>query len=152
MRKRFEIQYEIGAIPIEEIEFPKRSRDELPSVLRGLQYIYMDPTLNSKVFELLEAEIVSSDMGRPAMSYWELLVLGTVRLTLSANYDRLEHVANYDSLVRNVLGVDTPFNKQKRYPLQTIKDNVCLLTEELLEKINEHVVKAGHKLKKKAKK
>ena len=39
------------------------------------------------------------------------------------------------------------------YNLQTIKDNVCLLTPEMLEEINELVVKSGHKLlKKKAKK
>ena len=36
MRKRFEIQLELGAKPIEEIEIPARSRDELPPVMRAL--------------------------------------------------------------------------------------------------------------------
>jgi len=35
------------------------------------------------------------------------------------------------------------------YELQTIKDNVQLLTPEILDKINQVVVKAGHKLLKK---
>ena len=151
MRKRFEIQYEIGATPIEDIEFPKRSRDELPAVLRGLQHIYINTSLNSAVFELLESNIRTSRTGCPGMSFWEILVLGTVRLTLDVNYDRLEHIANYDRLVREMLGVETRFKRLKEYPLQTLKDNVSLLTEELLDKINELVVSAGHKLKKKAK-
>jgi len=151
MRKRFEIQYEIGGTPIEDIEFPKRSRDELPAVLRGLQHIYVTPTLNSSVFELLESNILTSKTGRPGMSYWEILVLGTVRLLLDANYDRLEHIANYDCLVRDMLGVRSMYKRLKEYPLQTLKDNVSLLTEELLNQINELVVSAGHNLKKKAK-
>ena len=48
MRKRFEVQYELGATPIEKIQIPK-SRDELPPVIRALQYIYTTPDLNEKV-------------------------------------------------------------------------------------------------------
>jgi hypothetical protein len=32
------------------------------------------------------------------------------------------------------------------YPLQTLKDNVSLFTPEILDRINQVVVKAGHKL------
>ena len=35
------------------------------------------------------------------------------------------------------------------YPLQTLKDNVSLLTPELLDQINQVVVRAGHTLVKK---
>ena len=38
-----------------------------------------------------------------------------------------------------------------KYPIQTIKDNVSLLTPEVLDKINQVVVKAGHNLVKKKK-
>ena len=50
MRKRFEIQYELGATPIEEVPIPTKSRDEMPAVLRALQYVYSTPELNEKVF------------------------------------------------------------------------------------------------------
>jgi len=40
----------------------------------------------------------------------------------------------------------------KHYELQTIKDNVRLLDEETLCKINEVIVKTGHSLKKKKRK
>ncbi len=38
-----------------------------------------------------------------------------------------------------------------RYPIQTIKDNVSLFTPEILDRINQIVVKAGHNLVKKTK-
>lgn len=155
MRKRFELQYELGATPIEQVKFPTRSRDELPRVLRGLQHIYATPELNKAVFDLLESQIIgdkNNRMGRPGMALWEILVLGAVRLTLDADYDRLEHIANYDKLVRDLLGVTTFGEQLKRYRLQTLKDNVTLLDESLLLQINELVVSSGHQLVKKKKK
>jgi hypothetical protein len=38
------------------------------------------------------------------------------------------------------------------YPIQTFKDNVALFTPEILDKINQVVVKAGHNLVKKKRK
>jgi len=146
MRKRFEIQFELGATPIEEIEIPERSRDELPPVLRALQYIYTTPEIHNEVFHLLEQHIKVYKMGRLGMSLWEILILGTVRLTLNVNYDRLEHISNYDLLVREFLGINSYGKKPRKYPIQTLKDNVGLLTEEFLVEINKIVVNAGHKL------
>lgn len=155
MRKRFEVQYELGVKPIEKIRIPERSRDELPPALRALQYIYVTPELNDAVFTLLEKKVLSGKnnrTGRWGMSLWEILVLGVVRLTLDADYDRLEHVANYDGLVRGILGISSFGDNLKHYPLQTLKDNVGLLDENLLNSINELVVDAGHGLLKKKKK
>ena len=100
MRTRFEIQYELGTTPIEKINIPLKSRDELPPVLRALQHIYATPELNRKVFSLLEDKIMSGiqKTGRNGMSLWEILVFSTVRLALDCDYDRLEYTANYDSL------------------------------------------------------
>jgi IS5 family transposase len=41
------------------------------------------------------------------------------------------------------------FGEQPDYSLQTIKDNVSLFTPEILDQINQVVVKAGHQLVKK---
>jgi len=54
MRIAFKVQYELGATPIEQIELPLNSRDELPPVLRALQYIYATPDLHKQVFNLLK--------------------------------------------------------------------------------------------------
>ena len=102
MRKRFEQQLIIGATPISETKFPLRSRDELPPVLKALHYIFITPELNNAVFNLLEDGITNKKKktGRTGMNLWQILVLATVLHTLDTNWDRLEHVANYDILVR----------------------------------------------------
>ena len=85
------------------------------------------------------------------MSLWEILVLGTVRLNMNMDYDMLYDQSNHHKVLRGILGVDGEevFREGKYYGLQTLKDNVSLLTEELLIEISAEVVKAGHELKKK---
>jgi len=153
MRTRFEIQYELGTTPIEKIDIPLKSRDELPPVLRALQHIYTTPDLSRKVFSLLEDKIMSGiqKTGRNGMSLWEILVFSTVRLALDCDYDRLEYTANYDSLVRSLLGISNFGDNLKRYSLQSLKDNVKLLDDNTIDQINQLVVDAGHQLKKKRK-
>lgn len=150
MRKRFEIQHELGVKPIEEIEMPTKSRDELPPVLMSLQYIFVTQEISEQIFEKLEQRIEIKEMGRAGLSLWEILVLGVVRLTLDTNYDRLEHIANYDSLVRELLGINKyGAAKSKQYSLTSLKENISYIDEELLEELNEIIVKAGHSLLKK---
>lgn len=151
MRKRFEVQYELGAVPIEKLDIPTRSRDEMPPVLRALQHIYSTPELNQKIFDLLESKVLSGKKrtGRTGMTLWEILVLATVRLTRDADYDQLHYMVESDFILRGLLGANKFGETQRRYPLQTIKDNVGLIDEETLEQINELVVKAGHTLLKK---
>ena len=151
MRKRFEVQYELGATPIENLAIPTRSRDELPPVLRALQYIYTTPELNEKVFELLDAKVRrgKKQTGRPGMTLWEILVLATLRLTRDADYDKLHYMVSTDSLIRGLLGVCRFGETNKEYSLQSIKDNMGLIDDEALEQINDIVVEAGHQLVKK---
>ena len=59
------------------------------------------------------------------MDLWEIIVLAVVRMTLGTNYDRLHHIANYDSLVRGVMGVEqSNFREGKKYGLTTLKENI----------------------------
>jgi hypothetical protein len=148
MRVAFKVQYELGATPIEHIEFPLDSRDELPPVLRALQYIYATPDLNKKVFNLLEQKIMSGvkATGRLGMSLWEILVFASIRLALDADYDRLQHIANYDSLVRSLVGISNFGEQLKQYPLRTLKDNVSLLDQTTIEQIDKLVSNSAHHL------
>jgi hypothetical protein len=63
----------------------------------------------------------------------------------------LEHVANYDQLVREIMGVEsTKFLAEKfEFSYQSILDNVSLVDSEMLQRINHIVVEAGHRLLKK---
>lgn len=154
MRQRFEQQMNLRTVAIADIKFPLKSRDELPPVLKALQYIFITPQLNEKVFSLLEKKIVAGKKktGRRGMDLWHILVLAVVRHTLSTNWDRLEYLANYDLLLRQTLGVHaTAFIEDDKieFGYQTILDNVSLLDETLLDQINQLIVEAGHSLLKK---
>ena len=155
MRKRFETQLQLGQTPIEEVLIPLKSRDELPPILAGLQWIFTTPEVNEQIFALLEKHVVGDKKatGRPGMDLWHLLVLGVVRLGLDCNYDRFEHVANYDTLVRNLMGVAPSELGGRDFHHKSLSENTCLLDEELLARINEIVVAHGHReLKKRRRK
>ena len=141
-------QLEIGQATIAQIRFDPKSRDDIPKILRGLQYLYITDSIREPIFQLLEEQVlpdVDKKNGRPGMSLWKILVLGVLRLDLNCDYDRLAELANQHKTVREMLGHGSLFD-ETYYHLQTIKDNVRLLTPELLEAINERIVKAGHDL------
>ena len=153
MRQRFNPQPGLQLIPIEKIIFPLFSRDELPPILAGLQWIFMHPQLKGQILALLEKRILAGKKltGRLGMDLWQILVLGVVRLGLDADYDRLEHLANYDLLLRQMLGVaETPWAEAaKVFHHQTLRDNVALLDESLLKEINALVAAHGRAVFKK---
>jgi hypothetical protein len=150
MRQRFEPAPGLHLTPIEKIVLPIRSRDELPPILAGLQWIWSHPTLKAEIFALLDAKILAGKKatGRTGMDLWQILVLGVVRLGLDADWDRMEHLANYDLLVRQMLGVPaTPWGGEtKVFHHQTLRDNVALLDDELLQAINARIAAAGREV------
>ena len=92
MRQVTNPQYKLGEIPIHKIKIDLKSRDDIPPLLLGLQYIYTTPELRDKVFAILEKEIqpdTDKSTGRPGMDLWQILVCGVLRLNLNWDYDRL---------------------------------------------------------------
>jgi hypothetical protein len=150
MRQAYPTQPDLQITPIEKIRLPLKSRDELPPLLAGLQWVWTHPTLKAEIFALLEAKVLAGKKatGRPGMDLWQILVLGVVRLGLDADWDRLEHIANYDLLVRQMLGLPaTPWDEQsKQFGHQTLRDNVALLDAELLQQINARIAAAGREV------
>lgn len=164
MRTVHDPQMKFGEVDIAAIELDPKSRDDIPPILSGLQYIYSTVELRSAVFKILARVIPSrnspgltneqrhqkadSRLGRPGMEQWKILVLGTLRLSLNTDYDRVHELANHHDTIRQMLG-HGGWEDKTTYNLQTIKDNLCLFTPEILDEINQLVVKAGHKLVKK---
>ena len=150
MRHRFQAQPDLQITPIEKIVLPRKSRDQLPPILAGLQWLWRHPTLRAEILGLLEAAVLAGKQatGRTGMDLWQILVLGVVRLGLDADWDRLEHIANYDSLVRQMLGVPaTPWGEEaKVFGHQTLRDNVALLDDQLLQQINARIAAAGREV------
>jgi hypothetical protein len=151
MRHRFQQQTTIGITPITQVKFPLRSRDELPPVLMALQHVFITPVLNEKVFALLEKKVLKGKKktGRRGMDLWHILVLAVIRHTLDTNWDRLEDMANYHKLLRQILGIHVErFGiEEMEFAYQTIVDNVSLIDDDLLHQIN--LLVAGHNLLKK---
>jgi hypothetical protein len=81
------------------------------------------------------------------MALWSIFVCGVIRLNLNIDYDRLHELVNQHNTLRQMLGHGL-FDPTS-YHYQTLKDNVALLTPELLDKINQIVIDAGHELVKK---
>lgn len=145
-------QLRLGATDISEIKFDPKSRDDIPQLLRGLQHIYTTPDVKDKVFKILDGVVpdgVSQTKGRPGMELWNVFVMGTLRLNLNCDYDRLLELVNQHNTIRAMLGHGVNWEDDYQYHLQTLKDNVSLLTPELLDKINTVVVQSGRKLVKK---
>ena len=154
MRKIIDSQMKLGEVDIADIRFDLRSRDEIPKLLIGLQSIYCNRDIRQQVFEVLDSIVpknVDPDNGRWGMDLWKILVLGTLRLCCNWDYDKLHEMANNHDKLRKMLG-HSETDKDYQYALQTLKDNVSLLTPEVLDQINQIVVKYGHQtLGKKAK-
>jgi hypothetical protein len=150
MRQAFEARPELTITPIEKILLPLDSRDELPPILAGLQWLWKHPTLKPEVLRLLQQKVLADKhlTGRPGMDLWQILVLGVVRLGLDANYDRLEDLANHHALLRQMLGLpQSPWGgPAKRFHHQTLRDNVCLVDAPLLQQINGLVAAAGREV------
>ncbi len=148
MRQVQPLQLQLGEIDIASIQFDPRSRDDIPQLLRGLQYLYTERKTQKLLFQLLETitpEDVDADNGRPGLSLWKILVMGTLRLNLNWDYDRLLEMVNNHKTIREMLGHGL-HDENEPYKLQTLKDNVRLLTPELLDPINQLVVDAGHRV------
>lgn len=155
MRDTFPAQRTLDQIDIADIKIDVRSRDDIPLILLGLQYIYCTEALRDKVFEIIkemlpmqvvdgQAKPVSAVVGCPGMNPWTILVLGCLRLCLNADFDRLHELANQHRTLRLMLGIADW--DEKTFSLQTLKDNLQLFTPAILARINQAVVEAGYAL------
>lgn len=151
MREVKHPQCYFGEINIADIQIDARSRDDIPAILRGLQYIYVTDEVREKVFETLEETLdpsINTATGRPGMELWQIFVLATLKLGLNCDFDRLQELANAHITLRQMLG-HSGWENTTRYKLQTIIDNVSKLKPTVLADINQVVVEAGHAVAKK---
>jgi len=152
MRAKFETQYSIGVKKIEDTQPSLKSRDAFPKLILALKELYINPKYNNKLFNILEDKIIKGKKatGRPGMNLWQIFVLAQTRLALNISYDRLHHMSNYDKLFRQIMGIEAEIGfEQIEIEYQTIIDNISLLDEATLKKINDLIVEMGHDVFKK---
>ena len=139
MRKVIDLQMVFGEIAIQDIEFDLKSRDEITKLLIGIQSIYCDKETRTTAFKVLEdlvPENVDPNNGRKGMHFWKIFVLGMLRLNCDIDFDKLHELSNNHKNLRLMLG-HSIINWDYHYALQTIKDNVALFTQEILDRLNQ---------------
>jgi len=147
MRNIAEIQTELLNPGIESIKIDIYCRDELPSLLLGLQELHRHPAILTKILNFIASllpEKVSLNRGRPGLDLWQIMVLGYIRLSCNIDFDKLSDLATNHHTIRLFLH----YNKSSdaRYPRQTLVDNISLFTQEALEMINKEINDLGHVL------
>ncbi len=152
MRKRFEPQFILGQLPIEETRIPLKCRAPLVALVAALKKLYITPEWNEKIFMLLEQKILSGKKktGRYGMNLWQVFVLAQTRLSLNCSYDELHHISNNDKMIRQLMGVEADYGFEDfEFEYQNILDNVGLLDDQTVRELNEVIVSFGHEVFKK---
>lgn len=148
MRKPFSQQMRLDCRTVLDIELNFECRDEIIPILAALQHIYSQPALRDEILDLIAEDVnpdSQDDCGREGLDYWQILALAAVRLGCNLNYDKLQDLAEQHRALRHMMGIgdwdeDTSFNWRR------IRDNVCHLRPETIEKISHLIVAAGHEL------
>jgi hypothetical protein len=148
MRKRFELQLNIGQTPISEIYINPKSKNVLDQLIAALKEIYCNKEYNDRIFNIIDKYLpkVNNNNGRPGMNLWTVFVLAQVRLCLGLDYNMLHNLSNNHSLLRKLIGISEVFGEESLiFEYQNIYDNVTLLTDGMLEEINDVIVEFGHR-------
>jgi hypothetical protein len=78
------------------------------------------------------------------MDLWRLFVPAQLRLSKQLSYDELHLQANYNKLVRQVMGEERASGYDEiTFAYQTIVDNVSQVDDERIKQMNEVIVSFG---------
>jgi hypothetical protein len=91
----------------------------------------------------------SARLGRPGLSYWEILVLAGARLGCGYDYDQLQDLAENHRALRQVMGIgdwESEEKDKKRFDWRRIESNLNLLRPATIEHINQAIIQEGHRL------
>jgi len=147
VRQRFDRQLQVGQLPVHELSLNLECRDEIIPVLAGLQFVFSDSRLRTKLMDLVGKDIneeTQRELGREGFSYWQIVVLASVRLGCNLDYDKLQDLCENHRSLRCILQVgewdDTSFNWRR------IRDTLCLLSVDSLKQVSQAIVSAGQEL------
>jgi hypothetical protein len=142
MQRRFD------CAAVDNVRLNLNCRDEMIPTLRGLQHIYSIPPLRKEILTLVAEDVnreTREDCGREGLNYWQILVLASVRMSCNLNYDKLQDLAEQHRTLRHIMGIGD-WDEKTHLSWRRIRDNVCLVSPETIEKVSQLVVAAGHEL------
>ncbi len=148
MRYKFFPQSQFGTITIDDIEFNLSSRHELLPILMAIQYIYTScqDSLN-EILSLIQDDISQGKnvkLGRFGLTYWEILVLVSLRLGCNMDYDQLADIASNHRKIQQMLGIS--MWDIKSYSKSAIHENYNLLSVKTIVAIKDIIVGLGHEI------
>src|SRR5258708_1216345 len=151
MRTAFPRQPTLDTLPIGEVPLNTQSRDEIIPILAALKHLYTQTAVRDELLALLAKDVnntTKADKGRPGLDYWQILVLAAVRLGCNLDYDKLQNLAEEHRTLRRLLGIGWWQDDAAagEFDWRRIRDNVCLVKPTTLEKINDCLVRLGHRL------
>lgn len=141
-------------LPIASIELDARSRDDIPKTLRSLQDLHADRQALAAVFAILDGLSTAPGPGEgkttagsgtdaPRMTPWRILVLGVLRVMLDADEHRIADLANQHRTIRRFLGHESP-EDGSTYAAETLRECLQPITPEVVKRIEQVMVEAGH--------
>lgn len=148
MRQTFSPQLRFDCSPIASVQLNANCRDEIVLILKALQYIYSQSELRHAILNLIKEDINHDsrpDIGREGFSYWEILVLAAVRLGCNLDYDKLQDLAEQHRALRHIMGIGD-WNDKRSFNWRRIRDTLCLLKPETIDRISQLIVGEGHSL------
>ena len=148
VRKHYQRQHRFDCCPIASVQLNLECRDEIIPILLGLQHLYINTTLRTKVVRLVAADLNEDsrrDVGRRGMDDWHVVVLAAVRLGCNFDYDKLQDQVENHRALRGVMGIGD-WEDTDGFTFRRIRDTLCQIKPETLSKINQAIVAAGHKL------
>ena len=143
----------LDCLPISAVTLNLDCRDEIIPILRALQHLYGDVALRRELLGLVGEDVnpsTSHKLGRRGLNYWEIGVLAGVRLGCNLDYDKLQDLAENHRRLRQIMGIGDWQTAEVDFDWRRLEDNLTKLRPETLKKINDLIVRAGHKLEPKA--
>ena len=148
MRKAFSTQTRLDCRTVLDVQLNLDCRDEIIPILAALQYIYSKPELRDAILDLVARDVnaeARDDCGREGMDYWQIVVLAAVRIGCNLDYDKLQDLAEQHRTLRHIMGIGD-WDEETSFTWRRIRDNVCLLRPETVERLSHLIVNAGHEL------
>lgn len=146
MRKSFSTQQRLDCNTVGNVQLNLNCRDEIIPILAALQHVYSRRELRDTILSLVAQDVNRDsrrDIGREGFEDWQIVVLAAVKLGCNLNYDKLQDLAEQHRALRQIMGIgdwdaDTSFNWRR------IRNTLCLLKSETVDKISQLIVAEGH--------
>ena len=148
MRKSVSDQQRLDCSAIDNVKLNLNCRDEIIPILAALQHIYARPDVRDAILKLIAQDVNRDsrrDIGREGFDDWQILVLAAVRLGCNLNYDKLQDLAEQHRALRHIMGIGD-WDEETSFNWRRIRNTLCLLQSETIDKINQRIVAEGHTL------